>query len=219
MQIVKDKNYEAFKQHFTHKPELLETLIDHRGNTVMHFIFFYDFFKAYHLIKERWPQVWETLINKPNFKGRTPLFFGLASNEESKRKVVKDALERAIILTNVQEHNGGTPLMVASVSNVPDSIIALLFERGADPRLKTKQGHNVFHIAAMKNVDAQRIEVLIRLCKKHNWNVRQLLNDKDGDGKTPLFYAQKNNNQTVIKIMEREGSSVWQRVFKLFNSQ
>jgi len=94
-----------------------------------------------------------------------------------------------------------------------------LFERGADPRLKTKQGHNVFHIAAMKNVDAQRIEVLIRLCKKHNWNVRQLLNDKDGDGKTPLFYAQKNNNQTVIKIMEREGSSVWQRVFKLFNSQ
>ena len=48
MQIVKDKNYEAFKQHFTHKPELLETLIDHRGNTEMHFIFFYDFFKFIH---------------------------------------------------------------------------------------------------------------------------------------------------------------------------
>ena len=99
---------------------------------------------------------------------------------------------------NLQDNNGETALMVASV-NGHHQVVKLLLKEKADPNIEHNDGWTAL-MAASENGHQQMVEILLK--EKADPNIQ------DNDGETALVAASKNGHHQVVDRKTQGGKLV-----------
>ena len=161
--------------------------------------------------------VTDSIINKPNYLGETPLHIAAKTGDlEVVRYLIKN---KAFI--NSKNKMKETPLFYA-VSGLNMDIVSLLLENGACIDCKSAFGDNIFDIIPGNNMDYLK-ELIIRykadeykndyplhyaiLIENFNLVLKNAvirnINRKDPFGFTPMDLAIKMNNERIIDAIKK----------------
>ena len=135
-------------------------------------------------------------INITNDQGRTPLFMAARNGRE---KVVDILSKRSGIELERGDNNALTPL-AAAVLNGHSRILARLLQRGADPRVKNKNGMAPLHLASKRG----EVKTIVVLLKALNDNAN--IDEHDKSGNTPLHYATQTGKKNVVMELLKAGA-------------
>ena len=129
------------------------------------------------------------------YSGSTPLHLAIT---EEKMDLVKKLLETGAHL-EAKDDYGFTPLLEAVNANVPEEIIDLLLEYGADVHAVEKDNKCVLHFAAQSdNKDAVR-KMIARGVS---------VDAEDKDGWTPLHKAAYYGSEDAAQVLIENGQSL-----------
>ncbi|EFA79079.1 hypothetical protein PPL_07904 [Heterostelium album PN500] len=101
---------------------------------------------------------------------------------------------------NVRDQDGYTPLHKAIWGKGKISFVKILLERGADPKICTKDGRNAVHLAVAGNE-----YTIAQLLIEHS---PQCLHQFDEKGHTPLHKAVINGNLVMMEMLIQHGADV-----------
>ncbi|EGG17298.1 hypothetical protein DFA_08291 [Cavenderia fasciculata] len=104
---------------------------------------------------------------------------------------------------NAKDSNGYTPLHIAIIKGRLYFVKKLL-EKGADPRVSTKQNENALHIAITSN-EHTIVQLLLDNNPSH---AQELLNQFDSKGRSPLHRAIINGNPPLVELLVSKGANV-----------
>jgi len=151
-------------------------------------------------------------INALDSSGNTPLLYSLSfislrsahknitfkpplnyKTEDEQIKLIEYLLNKGADV-NVSSSNGKTPLHYSLRRGMPLEIVELLVSKGASVNVRDGNGWTPLHCGAYANSERS-----VRLLVKNGANT----NVKNNDGKTPLYYAIKNKNNKLSKLLKR----------------
>ena len=130
------------------------------------------------------------------YSGSTPLHLAIT---EEKTDLVKRLLERGAFLETKDDY-GSTPLLTAVRFNVPEVIIDLLLEGGANVHTLAEDRKTTLHFIAQKRGEMKMLRAMI---------ARGLSVDaEDNDGWTPLHVAAQHGNTDAAEVLIEKGQSL-----------
>lgn len=193
--------------HLTMIPE--KTII--KGDSIKKLVIFNEF------LKNADSKIVSQVLNTKNNDGTTPFLLLIDSknhfapgNPELTAKIVPDLIENIEkslqkgANPNIQNNEGDTALTLAFKNDFPE-IISTLLKHGAIPYQQDLNKENIFHMAVKANSQKllQRALIAINYAKKDLLLTKQMLNQKDIYGNTPLYKAVSQNAQDIInKLLE-----------------
>lgn len=130
-------------------------------------------------------------LNQKDKKGRTALFYAIENNDTS---ILKMLLNSAVNVDTTDNYDQNAFLYACSLGNI--SACKILLKSGCQISNTDLYGNTALHIAAQKNLTA-----LVRLIIE-NGNADEYARNEYGH--TPLYYAQKNENQEMVQLLEIE---------------
>ncbi|KAK9085223.1 hypothetical protein Sjap_025634 [Stephania japonica] len=139
----------------------------------------------------------ETLDNQ---RGWNPLHYavyhGITLN-------IEKALQRNIKYASEQDKSGQCPIHLAAFQGHLDCIQAMICEIEDVVHQKNRDGHNVFHVAAMTSNE----EIMEYLLRNLSPEFKRHVNDVDNEGNTVLHLAVKNGNHAIVYMLVCENKS------------
>ena len=130
-------------------------------------------------------------VNKKDNKGRTALFYAAENSNIAIINMLMDA-GASVNSTDIYEEN--VFLYACSLGNIP--VCKFLMQKGCSISGANIFGINALHVATQKGLTS-----LIKLILDTD---EIDIYAKDDNGNTALYYAQKNGNQEIIEILEKE---------------
>ncbi len=94
---------------------------------------------------------------------------------------------------NDKDRQGNTALLLAAVTGNLETLVALI-NKGADPSIVNNDGFSILHISVRANNSIMSAWLV------ENIGVR-LINLRDNAERIPLYYATKNNNNLIEKLL------------------
>lgn len=137
------------------------------------------------------------LINQPDFSGKTALHFATAARDTNIiHELLKESTSPAYLRDTT---NGRTPLLEAASSGNWDVLQEILQHCPDTIELCDPTGQNALHLAVSNNT-THNVREFLRLPE-----MKELVNEPDVEGDTPLHLAIKNENYKVVKKLMATG--------------
>ncbi|XP_052774065.1 transient receptor potential cation channel subfamily A member 1-like isoform X2 [Mya arenaria] len=149
------------------------------------------------LMHEAQPERFQTAIHTKDILHMTPLHRAAIFDHVS---VVKVLLEHGSDI-DARDINNRTPLILAS-NKGGSRTVQLLLEAGADISLKDKENRNFLHLAIKNGVPISNFGCAIIT------GLKNLLNERDDNGCTPLHYASREGHLVAIDDLIRLGAVI-----------
>ena len=133
-------------------------------------------------------------VNEPNAAGLTPLLYTAEKGFEDVASVLLDFHADVTIKSRF-----GVPALCLAAMHGHHNIVRLLLYRGANvDSLCDSDRSTALHAAAIGNHEA-----VVRLLLEHGASV----NGKDEQGRTPVFWAKKNDYSAIVQLLVQNTSS------------
>jgi ankyrin repeat protein len=100
-------------------------------------------------------------------------------------------------------HEGMTPLLV-SISNKHPATSSYLIDHGAHVRARTKDGWNLLHLAAWRDLDLMHKAFKMINSGKWSSHLKSMLEEEDKEGRTPRDAASSIGCSEVVKLLDEE---------------
>lgn len=205
------------------------TVIDNDGNTLLHYAASSGQTEIVELLLR-----YRANINARNNNGDTPLHKAVYEQREN---IVRILLERGARIVvnknkktplhmaatgrnvdivelllmhganpNIQDSHGNTPLLNATGMHGREKIIKLMLEYGAMVNIPNKDENTPIHYAAFYG----NRNIMELLLNKNKEQTKQVINEKNKDGLTPLCMAALifENKYTIVPLLENGASPV-----------
>ncbi|XP_031265475.1 protein ACCELERATED CELL DEATH 6-like [Pistacia vera] len=130
------------------------------------------------------------LINQPEISGKTALHFATAARQTN---IIRELLKESTSSAYLRDNNGRTPLLEAASSGNFDVLQEILLYCPDTMELCDPTGQNALHLAVLNNTTHNVREFL------HLQEMKELVNEPDVEGDTPLHLAIKNENYKMVK--------------------
>ncbi|KAJ0101917.1 hypothetical protein Patl1_04352 [Pistacia atlantica] len=130
------------------------------------------------------------LINQPDISGKTALHFATAASQTN---IIRELLKESTSSAYLRDNNGRTPLLEAASSGNFDVLQEILLYCPDTMELCDPTGQNALHLAVLNNTTHNVREFL------HLQEMKELVNEPDVEGDTPLHLAIKNENYKMVK--------------------
>lgn len=127
-------------------------------------------------------------VNQTDLKGRTALFYAVENNSNN---MLNTLLNSGISIDATDNYAATAFLYACTLGNIP--ACKMLMQSGCQISNADLYGNTALHIAAQKN-----LTTLVRiLTDDRNIDITA----KNDNGKTALYYAQKNKNKEIIELL------------------
>ncbi|XP_044473217.1 protein ACCELERATED CELL DEATH 6-like [Mangifera indica] len=136
------------------------------------------------------------LINQPDINGKTALHFATAAREKN---IMRELLTKSTSSAYLQDSNGRTPLLEAACSGNFDVLQEILLYCPDTIELADPTGKNALHLAVLNNT-TNNVREFLRLPE-----MKELVNEPDEEGDTPLHLAIKHENYKMVKQLIATG--------------
>ncbi|XP_044473219.1 protein ACCELERATED CELL DEATH 6-like [Mangifera indica] len=136
------------------------------------------------------------LINQPDTNGKTALHFATAVRE---KKIMHELLTKSTSSAYQRDSNGRTPLLEAACSGNFDVFQEILLYCPDTIELADPTGKNALHLAVLNNT-TRNVREFLRLPE-----MKELVNEPDVEGDTPLHLAIKHENYKMVKQLIATG--------------
>ena len=73
-------------------------------------------------------------------------------------------------------------------------------------KLKDNNNNNILHLLVNENKIEKLNKIFIKNNSLNNKFIKNIINDQNNEGKTPLYFALKNNNLDIIKLLIENGA-------------
>jgi ankyrin repeat protein len=165
--------------------------MDHKGNTILHFLAENRSAKAPALIKQALQS--GAFLGAKNYEGQTPAGSALKKGNSAGFKVFLDAgYDKNSI-------EGGMPVVLFAYLKGQNAIVKSLMEAGADINRADAAGEIMLHHAAMRN-DGPMVKDLL--------DKGAQINARSADGRTALMYALEKNRIPIAELLIKKGADV-----------
>jgi len=133
-------------------------------------------------------------VNQTDLKGRTALFYAVENNSNN---VLNTLLNSGISIDATDNYGATAFLYACTLGNIP--ACRMIMQSGCQISNADLYGNTALHIAAQKS-----IAVLARMLIE-NGNID--ITAKNDNGRTALYYAQKNNNKEIIELLRNSNEN------------
>ncbi|KAJ0046718.1 hypothetical protein Pint_04258 [Pistacia integerrima] len=130
------------------------------------------------------------LINQPDISGKTALHFATAARQKN---IIRELLKESTSSAYLRVKNGRTPLLEAASSGNFDVLQQILLYCPDTMELCDPTGQNALHLAVLNNT-TRNVREFLRLQE-----MKELVNELDVEGDTPLHLAIKKENYKMVK--------------------